>query len=134
MIKYNYFFTLIINIEGLLHKLRFIPTPSFFTLKSFILQRIFAVRCDDEISTIHQISASIPQGSILASTLYNIITSNIPHSCDTHLAIFADISAILFSNPDSNYINKTLRDYLDQLQNCFKLWRIKIKAKKNQPT
>jgi len=117
--------------EGLLYKLCFLPAPLFLTLKSFLSQRTFAVRCDDETSNIHPINAGIPQGSILAPTLYNIFTSDIPHSNNTHLATFADDTAILSSNPDSNSSTKSLQDHLNKLQTWFKLWRIKINEEKS---
>lgn len=117
--------------EGLLYKLRILPAPLYLTLKSFLSQRTFAVRCDVETSNIQSINAGIPQGSILAPTLYNIFTSDIPHSNNTHLATFADDTAILSSNPDSNSSTKSLQDHLNNLQTWFKLWRIKINEEKS---
>jgi len=48
-------------------------TPLFLTLKSFLSNWIFAVRCEDEISNLHPIKSDVPQGSFLSSTLHNII-------------------------------------------------------------
>jgi len=86
---------------------------------------------DDEKSNIHPIQAGIFQGNILASTLCNIFTSNIPHLNDTLLTTFADDTVILSSNTDSNYSSKSLQDHLNILQNGFKLWRIKINEEKS---
>jgi hypothetical protein len=79
---------------GLLHKLRFLPTPLYLLLKSFLAHRSFSVRCDDELSTVHHIKAGVPQGNIFAPTLHNIFTADIPHSNDTILA-FADDTGII---------------------------------------
>jgi hypothetical protein len=116
--------------KGLLYKLRFFLAPLFLILKSFLSQRTFDVRCNDETSNTYAINAGILQGSILASTLYNIFTSHIPHSRDCHLSTFADETAILANNPDQNIKNKLLQNYLDQLKNWFKLWRTKINEEK----
>lgn len=115
--------------EWLLHKLRFLPVLLFLTLKSFLSQRTFAVCCDDETSNIHPIDA-VYLKERLELTLYNIFTSDISHSLNTP-AKFADDTVILFSNPNSNYTSKTFQYHLDQLQNWFKLWKIKINEKKS---
>jgi len=52
--------------DGLLYKLRFLPTPLYLLLKSFLTHRSFSVRCDDEFSTVHHIKVGVPQGIILA--------------------------------------------------------------------
>lgn len=115
--------------EGLLSKFRIFSASLFLTLKFFLSQRTFAVRCGDETFNIHPINANIPKGSILAPTLYIICTTDLSHSYDTHLAAFADDTAILCSN--LNYINKSLQDHLGRLQNWFEHCRIKINIEKS---
>jgi hypothetical protein len=117
--------------DGLLYKLRFLPAPLFLILKSFLTSRTFAVRYLDDISHSHHITAGIPQGSILAPTLYNIFTSDIPHSNDTFIATFADDTAIISSHSDPDQSSKRLQDHLIQLQSWFRLWRIKINESKS---
>jgi len=62
----------------------------------------------------------IPQGSILAPTLYNIFTSDIPHFDDTFIATFAAILSL----PTQTSISP-LNDIL------WSLWRIKINETKS---
>ncbi|KAL4112320.1 hypothetical protein QTP88_016132 [Uroleucon formosanum] len=55
--------------------------------------------------------------SILAPTLYNIFTADIPHSDDTTLATFADDTGVISSNLDINIAIKTFIALLQQLYN-----------------
>ncbi|VVC46179.1 Reverse transcriptase domain [Cinara cedri] len=55
----------------------------------------------NHFSSIFDIEAGVPQGSDLASDLFNIFTSDIPQTNDTILATYADDTAILSSNSDS---------------------------------
>lgn len=117
--------------EGLLFKLQFLPTPLYLTIKSFLSNRTFAVRCEDEISISHPIIAGVPQGSILSPTLYNIFTADLPQSNSTTLATFADDTAITSSNSDVTTAINNLQSHLTQLQDWFNLWKIKVNETKS---
>jgi len=112
--------------DGLLYKIRFLPAPLFLIIKSFLSNRSFVVRCENDLSQIHYVKAGVPQGSILAPTLYNIFTSDIPHSNNTTLATFADDTGIFSTNDDLTIASSSLQTHLTKLQNWFNLWRIKI--------
>ncbi|KAL4104827.1 hypothetical protein QTP88_020103 [Uroleucon formosanum] len=103
--------------EGLLYKLLFLPTQLYLTLKSFLTNRSFVVRCEEEYSNIHPIRAGVPQGSILAPTLFNIYTADLPQSNNTNLATFADDTAIISSSPNLDSAINNLQDHLTNLQN-----------------
>jgi len=117
--------------DGLLYKLRFLPAPLFLINKSFLTSRSFAVRYLDDISHTHHIMAGLPQGSILVSTLYNIFTSDIPHSNDTFIATFADDTDIISPHSDPDQSSKRLQDHMTQFQSWFHLWKIKINESKS---
>lgn len=70
----------------------------------------------------HPIKAGVPQGSILAPTLY-IYTADISHINNTRLATFVDDTGVISSNLDINIIIKNLQDHLLTLQHWFKLRR-----------
>ncbi|KAL4127027.1 hypothetical protein QTP88_011225 [Uroleucon formosanum] len=120
--------------KGLLYKTRFLPAPLYLIINSFLSNRTFQVRCDDVLSETHSAKAGVPQGSILAPTLYNIYTSDIPHSHLTSLATFADDTCIISSDPDIITSTENLQSHLNDLQNWFNLWRIKINENKSSHT
>jgi hypothetical protein len=101
--------------KGLLYKMRFFPAPLYLTLNSFLLLRTFQVRCEDELSDNYHIKAGVPQGSILAPTLYNLYTADIPHSTLTNLATFADDTCISSSDQDINVAIDNLQNHLNLL-------------------
>ena len=101
----------------------FLPTPLFLILKSFLSNRTFTVRCDDETSDPHTIKTGVPQGSILSPTLYNIYTADLPQSINTTLATFSDDTAIITTNSDTTTAITYLQDHLTQLQDWFRLWK-----------
>ncbi|KAL4132606.1 hypothetical protein QTP88_009730 [Uroleucon formosanum] len=111
--------------KGLLYKTRFLPAPLYLIINSFLSNRTFQVRCDDVLSETHSAKAGVPQGSILAPTLYNIYTSDIPHSHLTSLATFADDTCIISFVPDIITSTENLQSHLNDLQNWFNLWRKK---------
>ncbi|KAL4120963.1 hypothetical protein QTP88_013557 [Uroleucon formosanum] len=117
--------------KGLLFKLLFLPTPLFLLLKSFISNRTFSVRCEDETSDPHPIKAGVPQGSILSPTLYNIYTADLPQSINTTLATFADDTAIISTNSEIATTTNNIQDHLIQLQDWFSLWNIKVNENKS---
>ncbi|KAL4082744.1 hypothetical protein QTP88_029677, partial [Uroleucon formosanum] len=120
--------------KGLLYKTRFLPAPLYLIINSFLSNRTFQVRCDDVLSETHSAKAGVPQGSILAPTLYNIYTSDIPHSHLTSLATFADDTCIISSDPDIITSTENLQSHLNDLQNWFNLWRIKKNENKSSHT
>lgn len=82
------------------------------------------VPCDDKLSTVHPIKVGVPQGSILAPTLYNIFTADIPHSNDTTLTTFVDDTGVISTNLDIKMATKNHQNHLSKLQHWFKSWRI----------
>lgn len=79
------------------------------------------VRCDDELPYIYYIKAGVPQGSILAPTLYNLCTFDISHSNNTTLATFADNTGVIAINDDLFQASHMLQTHLNELQNWFNL-------------
>lgn len=102
---------------GILHKIRFLPAPLYLTIKSFLTNRSFLVRCDEELSNFQSIQAGVPQGSVLALTLYNIFTYDTPHVANTTLATFAGDIGFLTSNNNLTLASETLQNHLNKIQN-----------------
>jgi len=65
--------------KGPLHKLRNILPYNLYTIpQSYIKDRFFYIKYDNECSDIMPMSAGVPQGSVLGPILYPIYTSDIP--------------------------------------------------------
>jgi hypothetical protein len=70
--------------------LPFLPKQYSDILTSYIRERIFTVKFENECSGSKQIKAGVPQGSVLGPILYLLYTSDIQITEDTLLATFAD--------------------------------------------
>lgn len=99
--------------KGLFYQIRFFPALFYLTLNSVFSYRTFQVRCNGELSTIYTIKAGVPQGSVLAPTLYNICTADIPHLNITSLATIADDTCITSSHPDIYTATTNLQFHLN---------------------
>lgn len=101
--------------KGLLYKTRFLPAPFYLTLNSYLSNRTFQMRYEDELSEIHITKSGVPQGGILTPTLNNIYTSDIPHSNFTSPAIFADETWLASSDPHIYSATENLQSQLNDL-------------------
>jgi hypothetical protein len=64
---------------GLILKLKqALPHPKYTLLRSYLTNRMFQVRHQEEYTMLHPIHAGIPQGSILGPILYTIFTADLP--------------------------------------------------------
>jgi hypothetical protein len=88
----------------------------YLIMKSYLSERYFQVKIDDELSAYHLIRARVPQGSILGPLLYLIFTADVPLTGKTQMATFADDTAIMSSDHDPNAASKKLQQYLNLLQ------------------
>jgi hypothetical protein len=82
--------------EGPFYKLELLlPTEYGQILKSYLSERYFRVKQEDEYSGLKPIKAGVPQGSVLGPVLYLIYKSDIPQPEGTTVATFADDTAIM---------------------------------------
>ena len=81
---------------GLLYKLKlYLPPQYFLILKSYLQNRHFFVKMQNEQSSLQSIDAGVPQGSVLGPILYLLYTADLPTSEKTTLSTFADDTAIM---------------------------------------
>ena len=84
--------------EGLNYKLRTIlPKQYSDILESYITERYFRAKQENEYSDLKRIMAGVPQGSVLGPLLYLLYTCDIPTPLEEEnvLATFADDTAIM---------------------------------------
>lgn len=119
--------------DGLNYKLRnMLPTAFSDLLQSYLSDRTFRVRQGDSFSSLRKISAGVPQGSVLASTLYTLYTADIPQNKDVMQATFADDTAILAKGINTRYATMKLQSAINSTCNWTKQWRIKLNQAKSQ--
>jgi len=117
---------------GLLYKLkRTLPHPLYSILKSYLTNRVFQVRYQDEYTSLYNIQSGVPQGSILGPVLYSIFTADLPVSDQTLIATYADDTAILASNTDPLTTGRHLQQHLEKLEHWLKRWRIRANESKS---
>jgi hypothetical protein len=77
--------------KGLLYKLKKnLSNQLCLRLKSYLSERYFQVKIEDELSDDYLIRAGVPQGSVLGHLLYLIFTADVPLTDNTLMATFAD--------------------------------------------
>jgi hypothetical protein len=57
-----------------------LPHPEYTILRSYLTNRMFQVRHQEEFTMLQPIHAGVPQGSILRPTLYTIYTADLPET------------------------------------------------------
>ncbi|KAJ8730540.1 hypothetical protein PYW08_001953 [Mythimna loreyi] len=118
--------------KGLLYKLKLcLPNTAYMILKSYLRDRIFRVKTGDCLSSLQQIRAGVPQGSVLAATLYTVYTADLPCADEVTIATYADDTAVLSCHKDPDTASMKLQTHLDKIGKWFRKWRIKASAAKS---
>lgn len=102
--------------EGLLYKLGWmLPEQYCGLLKSYLSDKIFHVKHSSEYSNFKEVSAGLPQGSVLSPTLYLLYTSNILQDETTTVVTFADVIAILAIGDNLAEAKKKLQQSVNKI-------------------
>ena len=118
--------------EGLLYKIKQkLPYNYYIVLKSYLLDRYFQVKFQEEQTSLFPISAGVPQGSILGPTLYLLYTADLPTSNDIVSAAFADDTAYLAIDNTVEIASERLQEHLTLVERWLKKWRIKVNESKS---
>jgi hypothetical protein len=118
--------------DGLKFKLhRELPCQFYEILESYIDDRYFRVKLENEYSSLRKINAGVPQGSVLGPVLYLLYTADIPKPSGTTIATFADDTAILSTDKEAVNSKRKLQRATDEISNWTKLWRIKLNETKS---
>lgn len=118
--------------DGLKYKLhRDLPRPYYEILSSYLEERFFRVRYDKDYSDLKNISAGVPQGSVLGPVLYLLFTADIPLDKNVMMATFADDTAILATDKSVNQTVNNLQTAMNKIHNWTQRWRIKLNETKS---
>ncbi|KAF7387756.1 hypothetical protein HZH66_010523 [Vespula vulgaris] len=85
-------------------------------IKSYLENRTFIVKIQDNISNIYAIKAGVPQSSVLGPTLYTLYMADIPTTPNTTLFIFANDAAILVIHEDSVKASQIKQTHIQELE------------------
>ena len=122
-------------IEGLLYKIHKMGITGnlFYMLKALLSNRTMQVVGDGMISEAHNLTAGVPQGSILAPFLFLIFIHGITQlnagARPITMSLFADDIALLPNKPGTAGMN-VLQSTLDGMSDYARRWKITYSAKK----
>jgi hypothetical protein len=119
---------------GLLRKLSKLKVPVNLIriIESHLSNRKFKVSVEDELSTPREIQAGVPQGSVLAPTLYSLYINDTPQTSGVHLALFADDTCTYAADRKESYVLRKLQRGLNAMEAWCERWNIKIKKDKTR--
>ncbi|GFT24028.1 RNA-directed DNA polymerase from mobile element jockey [Trichonephila clavipes] len=122
-----------ISHEGLLIKLIRLdfPAPLIKSIHSFLIHRSFRVRVDRILSSPRPIRSGLPQGSLSSPLLFTLYVNDIPQTDSSHLAMFADDTAVISQNKRFSVVISNLQHYISSLELWLNDWKIKVNASKS---
>jgi len=86
-----------------------LPVNLIKLISSYLSHRKFGVSVEGELSTPTEIEAGVPQGSVLASTLYSLYINDTPQTPGTQLALFADDTCMYATGRKEEYVLRKLQ-------------------------
>ena len=118
--------------DGLLHKMMSmdIPLQLIKITESFLSDRTFSVKIEDQNSAVRKANAGVPQGSCLSPTLFNIYTNDLPTNTNSRVSLFADDTMFYCSNHNARFAILQLQKQIDLASEWFKKWRLRINESK----
>lgn len=116
---------------GLLYKIKKLIPKFYLILNSYLCDRKFMVRQDGQLSTIFDIKAGVPQGSILGPTLFTLYASDIPTTDETVIATYADDTNYIATDKDPRVVSENLQEALNALEVWGNKWKVKFGPEKS---
>ena len=95
--------------------------------------RTFQVVLGNDYSKTKKIQNGVPQGSVLAPTLFNLYISDIPNTQSLKFA-YADDLALAYQSNDKNELETTLSNDTQNIHNFFSQWYLKMNTTKTVTT
>ncbi|GFU03550.1 RNA-directed DNA polymerase from mobile element jockey [Trichonephila clavipes] len=119
--------------DGLLFKLIRLdfPPPLIKSIHSFLSHRSFRVRVDKTLSSPRPIRSGLPQGSLSSPLLFTLYVNDMPQTDLSHLAMFADDTAIITQNKRFSVVISNLQHYISLLELWLTDRKVKVNASKS---
>lgn len=120
--------------DGVVHKMMKFNFPMYLVklVRSFLTSRKFQVVVGKSYSREVNMTAGVPQGSVLSSTIFNVYTSDVPDLNGCHLSQFADDQAIAFASHRTSAIRNRLQKVSDKFTRYLRKWRINVNGQKSE--
>ncbi|GFU84318.1 RNA-directed DNA polymerase from mobile element jockey [Trichonephila clavipes] len=119
--------------DGLLIKLLRLdfPPPLIKSIHSFLSNRSFRVRVDKTLSSPRPIRSGLPLGSLTSPLLFTLYVNNVPQTDLSHLAMFADDTAIITQNKRFSVVISNVQHYIPLRELWLTDWKVKVNASKS---
>jgi hypothetical protein len=120
---------------GLLYKIkRLFPTHYYNLLKSYLNERLFEVKINEEISNRLPIHSGVPQENLLSPLLYTLYRHDLPTARKTTIGTFADDTAIFAIHDNPVTASSHLQEHLSFMEAWLNKWKIKVNESKSTQT
>lgn len=118
--------------QGLIHKLMRadVPLPVVKLIYSFLRNRTFQVKVKNQLSSLCNIEAGVPQGSCLSPLLYSLYINDFSTLNIATVSLFADDTLLYASNQNYKYAVMALQRQLNITTDWITTWRIKLNVSK----
>lgn len=120
--------------DGLIYKMISLKFPPYLIkiIRHYLTDRTFQAQIGSTMSGVRNIEAGVPQGSILGPFLFCIYINDMPKNIPgITYALYADDTALLCSSWNARHAFSRLQLALDELENWYTLWRIRINVTKS---
>lgn len=119
---------------GLLHKLINLELPKYIIhiLKSYLSGRTMYIEYNGVASKTINVTAGVPQGSVLGPKLYNIYINDMPRAKHVNLGLFADDTVLYTNSYRVDTITTRLENTVTKINRYFMKWKIRMNKSKTE--
>ena len=99
---------------------------------AYLYQRKFFVSVDGADSEEFQMTAGVPQGSVVGPILYTIFYADVPEGSDTMMSAFADDTGSLAFSVSVLLVFRYIQHHLNDLYEYYQRWKTRVNASKTK--